>query len=163
MHASNAMFGWSYVDVYYIAPTMHGHGTGTVYVHGDLLHWPGGHAADLHFTFLHFTLLLNSLLSYSQNHEIISTYYEKVGSTQVHFFFWFGFIPFLGICRLTWVLKGRILKFLKLSKVHCKDTAGALSRRLLTSQFLFLKETQFLFVFIQCYFCFFLFNLGLFT
>ena len=53
MHASNAMFGWSYVDVYpygyvdvyYVAPTMHGHGT--VYVRGDLLHWPGGHAADL--------------------------------------------------------------------------------------------------------------------
>ena len=58
------------------------------------------------------------------------------------FFFWFGFIPLLGICRLTWVLKGRILKFLKLSKVHCKDTAGASSIRLLTSQFLFLKETQ---------------------
>ena len=58
MHASNAMFGWSYVDVYpygytgtstYIyttyAPTMHGHGT--VYVRGDLLHWPGGHTADV--------------------------------------------------------------------------------------------------------------------
>jgi len=95
------------------------------------------------FTFT-FTLLLNSLLSYSQNHEIISTYYEKVGSSLVFFFFWFGDIPLLGICRLTWVLKGRILKFLKLSKVHCKDTAGASSIRLLTSQFLYLKPNYFI-------------------
>ena len=44
-------------------------------------------SASVYFTFTFtFTLLLNSLLSYSQNHEIISTYYEKVGSTQVHFF-----------------------------------------------------------------------------
>ena len=60
------------------------------------------------------------------------------------FFFGFGFIPLLGICRLTWVLKGRILKFFKLSKVHCKDTAGASSIRLLTSQFLYLKPNYFI-------------------
>ena len=52
--------------------------------------------ASIYIYILHFTLLLNSLLSYSQNHEIISTYYEKVGSTQVHSFFFIWVHTFVG-------------------------------------------------------------------
>ena len=33
---STYIYPYGYVDVYYVAPTMHGHGT--VYVRGDLLH-----------------------------------------------------------------------------------------------------------------------------
>ena len=92
-------------------------------------------------------MLLNSLLSYSQNHEIISTHYEKVGSTQVHFF-WIWVHTFVGYLQTHLGFERENTEILHAFKVHCKDTAGASSIRLLTSQFLFLKETQFVFVFL---------------
>ena len=93
--------------------------------------------------FLHFTLLLNSLLSYSQNHEIISTYYEKVGSTQVHFF-WIWVHTFVGYLQTHLGFERENTEILHAFKVHCKDTAGASSIRLLTSQFLYLKPNYFI-------------------